>query len=110
MYSANYSHISPTDSGFSDMEDTESTKSWDEEKVCEWLNNVNCGEYEPLFRKNNINGQNLLEMDKVVLQEMGITKIGDRVRLYLNIKKLRTRSYTNQGRRARVSEKQVVPF
>ncbi|POS87423.1 hypothetical protein EPUL_002146 [Erysiphe pulchra] len=103
MHSANYSHISPTDSGFSDVDDTESTKNWDEEKVCDWLNSVNCGEYEALFRKNNINGQNLLEMDKVVLQEMGITKIGDRVRLYLNIKKLRTRSYTNQRRRGRDS-------
>ncbi|KAI6250729.1 Serine/threonine-protein kinase STE11 [Erysiphe necator] len=103
IHSASYSHVSPTDSGFFDVDDPESTKNWDEEKVCEWLKNVNCGEYESLFRKNNINGPNLLEMDKVVLQEMGITKIGDRVRLYLNIKKLRVRSYSNQKKRGRES-------
>ena len=42
-------------------------------------------------------------MDKAVLQEMGIDKIGDRVRLFLSIKKLRTKAYANQKKRNRVS-------
>ncbi len=97
------SFASPTESEFSDVEGPESAKNWDEERVCDWLRSVNCGEYEKLFRKNNINGENLLEMDKAVLQEMGIDKIGDRVRLFLGIKKLRTKAYANQKKRNRVS-------
>jgi hypothetical protein len=100
---SNQSFASPTESEFSDVEGPESAKNWDEERVCDWLRSVNCAEYEKLFRKNNINGENLLEMDKAVLQEMGIDKIGDRVRLFLGIKKLRTKAYANQKKRNRVS-------
>ena len=103
MVTSSQSFSSPTESEFSDVEGPESAKNWDEERVCDWLRSVNCGEYEKLFRKNNINGENLLEMDKVVLQEMGIDKIGDRVRLFLGIKKLRTKAYANQKKRNRVS-------
>lgn len=99
---SNQAFASPTESEFSDVEGPESAKNWDEERVCDWLVSVNCGDYEKLFRKNNINGENLLEMDKAVLQEMGIDKIGDRVRLFLNIKKLRTKAYANQKKRNRV--------
>lgn len=104
MPSTTQSIPSPTESEFSDSVDApDSAKNWDEERVCDWLHTINCGVYEKLFRKNNINGENLLEMDKAVLQEMGIEKIGDRVRLFLGIKKLRTKAYANQKKRNRVS-------
>lgn len=101
--SASHTFTSPTDSEFADADGPESAKNWDEEQVCVWLRSVNCGDYEKIFKKNNINGENLLEMDKAVLQEMGIDKIGDRVRLFLGIKKLRTKAYANQKKRNRVS-------
>jgi mitogen-activated protein kinase kinase kinase len=110
MMASNQSFASPTESEFSDIDGPESAKKWDEEQVCDWLRSNNCGEYEKLFRKNNINGENLLEMDKAVLQEMGIDKIGDRVRLFLGIKKLRTRAYANQKKRNRVSASRSVIF
>ncbi|KAG0648577.1 Serine threonine-kinase ste11 [Hyphodiscus hymeniophilus] len=103
MVTSSQTFSSPTESEFSDVENPESAKNWDEERVCDWLRSVNCGDYEKLFRKNNINGENLLEMDKAVLQEMGIDKIGDRVRLFLGIKKLRTKAYANQKKRNRDS-------
>lgn len=103
MVTTNQSFASPTESEFSDIDGPESAKNWDEEQVCDWLRSVKCGDYEKLFRKNNINGENLLEMDKAVLQEMGIEKIGDRVRLFLGIKKLRTKAYANQKKRNRDS-------
>lgn len=103
MVTASQSFASPTESEFSDADSPDSAKNWDEERVCDWLRSVNCGDYEKLFKRNNINGENLLEMDKSVLQEMGIEKIGDRVRLFLNIKKLRTKAYANQKKRNRVS-------
>ncbi|KAK7749252.1 ATP binding [Diatrype stigma] len=94
---------SPTDSEFSDIDGPDAVKNWSEDQVCEYLRSVKCGEYEKLFRKNNINGENLLEMDKEVLKEMGIEKVGDRVRLFLGIKKLRTKAYANQKKRNRDS-------
>ena len=100
------SHTSPTESDFADPDEMDSVKLWDEERVCDYLRSVKCGEYEQLFRKNHINGENLLEMDKEVLKEMGIEKVGDRVRLFLGIKKLRTKAYANQKKRNRVSADQ----
>jgi mitogen-activated protein kinase kinase kinase len=94
---------SPTESEFSDPDGPDSVKNWDEDKVCDYLRSVRCGDYEIIFRKNHINGENLLEMDKEVLKEMGIDKVGDRVRLFLGIKKLRTKAYANQKKRNRVS-------
>ena len=96
-------YTSPTDSEFSDIDGPDAVKNWSEDQVCEYLRSVKCGEYERLFRRNNINGENLLEMDKEVLKEMGIEKVGDRVRLFLGIKKLRTKAYANQKKRNRVS-------
>jgi hypothetical protein len=103
LVTSNQLFASPTDSEFSDVEGPESAKNWNEDQVCDWLRSINCGDYEKIFKKNNINGENLLEMDKAVLQEMGIDKIGDRVRLFLGIKKLRTKAYANQKKRNRVS-------
>jgi mitogen-activated protein kinase kinase kinase len=102
MPTGNQSFASPTESEFSDMDGPDSVKNWTEDQVCEYLRTVKCGEYEKLFRKNHINGENLLEMDKDVLKEMGIDKVGDRVRLFLGIKKLRTKAYANQKKRNRV--------
>ncbi|KAF2964976.1 hypothetical protein GQX73_g8602 [Xylaria multiplex] len=104
---------SPTESEFSDIDGPDVVKNWSEDQVCEYLRSVKCGEYEKLFRKNNINGENLLEMDKEVLKEMGIDKVGDRVRLFLGIKKLRTKAYANQKKRNRDSfallDSQYIP-
>lgn len=101
--SQSQNYPSPTNSEFSDIDGPDSAKNWDEDQVCEYLRSVKCGEYEKLFRKNHINGENLLEMDKEVLKEMGIDKVGDRVRLFLGIKKLRTKAYANQKKRNRDS-------
>ncbi len=99
---ATQAYASPTESEFDDLDGPDSVKNWDEERVCEYLRSVKCGEYEKVFRKNHINGENLLEIDKEVLKEMGVDKVGDRVRLFLGIKKLRTKTYANQRRRNRV--------
>lgn len=101
---ATQSFPSPTDSEFSDVDGPDSVRNWDEDQVCDYLRSIKCGEYDKIFRKNHINGENLLEMDKEVLKEMGIDKVGDRVRLFLGIKKLRTKTYANQKKRNRVRD------
>lgn len=95
-------YASPTEDEFDDDDNPDAVKNWSEESVCEWVRSINCAEYEQLFRQNHINGENLLEMDKHVLKEIGIDKVGDRVRLFLGIKKLRTKAYANQKKRNRV--------
>ncbi|KAK8124471.1 uncharacterized protein PG998_000230 [Apiospora kogelbergensis] len=109
MQSSGTGFASPTNSEFSDTEGPDAVKNWTEDQVCEYLRSVRCGEYEKLFRKNNINGENLLEMDKDVLKEMGIEKVGDRVRLFLGIKKLRTKAYANVKKRNRDSFGHLEP-
>ena len=52
---------------------------------------------------NNVNGSNLIECDQLVLKEMGIKKIGDRVRIFVAIKALRTKAVGNSRKRNRDS-------
>jgi mitogen-activated protein kinase kinase kinase len=95
---------SPTESEFSEIYDgLESIRSWDEKKVGDWLHTIRCGQYAQLFRSNNFNGDNLLECDQKILQEIGIKKIGDRVRISVAIKQLRKKSAPLRMRRNRDS-------
>ncbi|KAE8145958.1 kinase-like domain-containing protein [Aspergillus avenaceus] len=94
------SFTSPTESEFSELQDgLEAVRSWDEKQVIAWLHSINCGQYEPLFKSNNFNGNNLIECDQKILQEMGIKKIGDRVRIFVAIKQLRNKSVANRKQR-----------
>ncbi|KAL9128903.1 MAG: hypothetical protein Q9217_002525 [Psora testacea] len=96
--------LSPTESEFSeDNEGPESIRSWDEKRVGDWLRGINCGQYEQLFKVNHVNGGNLIECDQMVLKEMGIKKIGDRVRIFVAIKALRTKAVGNHRKRNRDS-------
>ncbi|PYH99466.1 MAP kinase [Aspergillus ellipticus CBS 707.79] len=91
---------SPTESSFSDVYDgLDAARSWDEKQVVAWLHSINCGQYEALFKANNFNGNNLIECDQKILQEMGIKKIGDRVRIFVAIKQLRNKSVLNRKQR-----------
>lgn len=102
--SATASVISPTETEFSEAYDApEAISDWDEKKVGEWLRSINYAQYESLFRKNDIRGETLVEMDQSLLKEIGIKKIGDRVRVFSSIKSLRTRSSGLTRRRNRVS-------
>ena len=95
---------SPTDSEFSDVYDgLDSIRVWDEKKVGEWLQSIRCGQYEALFKANNFTGESLLECDQKILSEMGIKKIGDRVRINVAIKQLRNKSSLSRSRRNRDS-------
>ncbi|KAL3474499.1 kinase-like domain-containing protein [Aspergillus californicus] len=91
-------YTSPTKSEFSSEIDDglDSVRSWDEKQVIAWLKTINCQHYEPLFKANNFNGNNLIECDQKILQEMGIKKIGDRVRIFVAIKQLRNKSVANR--------------
>lgn len=91
-------------------------RNWDEDRVGDWLRSINCNQYVDLFRstcnfspaalpiltssiENNINGENLLEMDQTTLKEMGVKKIGDRVRIGSQAKVFRNRESRRASRR-----------
>ncbi|CEJ60516.1 MAP kinase kinase kinase Ste11 [Penicillium brasilianum] len=89
-------YSSPTKSEFSEGQDELSAvRAWDEKKVVAWLHSIKCGQYESIFRANNFNGDNLIECDQKILQEMGIKKVGDRVRIFVAIKQLRNKAMIN---------------
>ena len=92
---------SPTESEFSESyrDARDSVQDWDEARVCEWLKSINCSQYVEIFRKNNITGENLLEMDQATLKEMGIKKIGDRVRIGTHAKVFRNNIYKRSSKR-----------
>lgn len=64
-------------------------QQWDEAMVGEWLKSVNCGKYRQIFASNNINGDALLDCDQNILKEVGVTKVGDRIRIMVAVKALR---------------------
>lgn len=92
---------SPTESEFSESykDSRDSVQDWDEMRVGDWLRSINFGEYVDLFRKNNINGENLMEIDQATLKEMGIRRIGDRVRIGAQAKVFRTSVYKRTSKR-----------
>ncbi|KAK9370939.1 kinase-like domain-containing protein [Lipomyces kononenkoae] len=106
---------SPTSSMFSESTTLlDEIRHWDESKVAEWLRSVNCGKYTRLFEENHINGEALLEVDQNVVKELGITKVGDRVRLFVAIKALRSKCYAtarkNKSPLAQQDQSSVSPF
>jgi mitogen-activated protein kinase kinase kinase len=74
-------------------------RTWDEERVAEWLRSINCSQYVSLFLKNNITGSNLMELDAASLKEMGILKMGDRKRIEAQAKKFRASEYKRISKR-----------
>ena len=53
-----------------------------------------------VFRRNNINGENLMDMDQQMLKEMGIKKIGDRVRIGAQAKVFRNNVYKKASKKS----------
>lgn len=69
-------------------------RTWSDEHVAKWLNDIKCGCHEDTFKANEIRGQVLLDLDHNILQEMGIVSIGDRLRIINAIKILRQKVST----------------
>lgn len=91
---------------------TDRSRNWDEDSVTDWLRAIDgCAQYADLFKRkpppaplaaepapkrrpgNNINGENLIEMDHTHLRDMGIKKMGHRLRISTEVKKLRNRQF-----------------
>lgn len=96
--------MSPTTSEFSeDYDGLDSVRAWDEKRVGDWLRSIRCGQYESVFKAHHFTGESLLECDQKILSEIGIKKIGDRVRINVAIKQLRNKSLIVRNQRKRES-------
>lgn len=67
-------------------------KTWSDNHTARWLAECKCAHHLETFKANDIRGDILLELDQVILQEMGIASIGDRLRILNAVKNLRQRS------------------
>ncbi|VDB85033.1 unnamed protein product [Peniophora sp. CBMAI 1063] len=66
------------------------------------MQEIRCGHLAPTFKQNDIRSDVLLELEQATLKEMGITSIGDRLRILNGVKVLRARCNT-RSRQARMS-------
>ncbi|KAJ7172449.1 ste11-like protein [Mycena filopes] len=67
-------------------------RTWTDAHVARWLTDIKCANHAPAFRANDIRGDILLELDQTTLMEMGVSSIGDRLRIINAVKSLRQRS------------------
>ncbi|KAJ7285793.1 ste11-like protein [Mycena rebaudengoi] len=67
-------------------------RTWTDSHVARWLSDIKCSNHAATFRANDIRGDILLELDQTTLQEMGVSSIGDRLRIINAVKALRQRS------------------
>src|SRR6266699_5215194 len=66
-------------------------RTWTDDYVARWLSEIKCGCHEEAFKTNDIRGDILLDLDQITLKEMGISSIGDRLRILNAVKVLRQR-------------------
>ncbi|WVR04428.1 hypothetical protein IAU60_001431 [Kwoniella sp. DSM 27419] len=67
-------------------------KSWGVDELTTFLSLYRCGQYAAAFERNDIDGKVLLDLDMAALKEIGISKVGERVKLLGGIKDLRRRA------------------
>ena len=67
-------------------------KTWGNGEVATFLGLYRCGHYAPVFQNNDIDGKVLLDLDMASLKEMGVSKVGERVKLLGGVKDLRKRA------------------
>ncbi|KXN86865.1 Serine/threonine-protein kinase STE11 [Leucoagaricus sp. SymC.cos] len=67
-------------------------KSWNDAQTARWLAECKCVHHADAFKANDIRGDILLELDQATLRELGITSIGDRLRMLNAVRNLRQRA------------------
>ncbi|PKI82734.1 mitogen-activated protein kinase kinase kinase [Malassezia vespertilionis] len=65
---------------------------WSVQDVSQWLCVNNLSQHAQIFQNNDIDGTVLLQLDQPVLKEMGMSSMGDRLRLLAAVRTLSRRS------------------
>lgn len=66
-------------------------RTWSDNEISQFLAVYSCAHHAPAFQRNDIDGKCLLDLDQNTLKEMGVTRIGERLKIYNGIKDLRKR-------------------
>ncbi|KAI0216303.1 ATP binding [Massospora cicadina] len=61
---------------------------WSVNQVCYWLREVHLEAHTDTFRRNDVNGEVLLELNHQLLKQLGVHTVGPRVRLLQAVKTL----------------------
>ncbi|KAI1902595.1 hypothetical protein AGOR_G00017550 [Albula goreensis] len=69
---------------------TFSAEKWDMEEVAAWLDSLGLGEYRELFVRHDIQGSELVLLERQDLKDLGISKVGHVKRILQAIKELTT--------------------
>ena len=69
-----------------------SPKKWNINLVCKWLETIGMSQYEPNFRKDEIDGAILLQISQEDLADIGISAFGHRKKIITEISKLKDKS------------------
>ncbi|KAK1236529.1 ATP binding [Marasmius sp. AFHP31] len=72
-------------------------RTWSDSHVAKWLTDIKCSNHTITFRQNDIRGDILLELDQTTLQEMGVSTIGDRLRILNAVKILRQKCQASKS-------------
>lgn len=62
-------------------------QQWNEDDVCKWLENISMGQYATKFKQNYITGNELLMLQPANLKEIGVDKVGHRIRILEELSK-----------------------
>ena len=71
-------------------------KTWGNEEIIDFLSIYNCSHHAGAFQKNDIDGKCILDLDTNNLKEIGVVKVGERIKIHNGIKDLRRRA-ANSG-------------
>ncbi|GJJ12118.1 hypothetical protein Clacol_006359 [Clathrus columnatus] len=66
-------------------------RQWNDVHVSRWLVENKCAQHAQTFAANDIRGDVLLDLDQSALREMGITAVGDRIKILNGVKALRAK-------------------
>lgn len=66
-------------------------REWSTEQVANWLRDSNLSQHIDNFARNHINGEALLQIDQSHIKAIGVTSVGERVRLNGAIRQLQKR-------------------
>lgn len=70
---------------------------WTPAEVRGWLQSINLGRFAPLFEEHDVGGDVLLDVTQEDLQEMGVTKVGDKKRLMRALEALQAEAAAREG-------------
>ncbi|OAV85032.1 hypothetical protein PTTG_30852, partial [Puccinia triticina 1-1 BBBD Race 1] len=74
-------------------------RTWDDHHIAKWLADIKLPHLAPIFAENDIVGDILLDLDQQALKEMGVSKVGDRVKLLVAVKDLKQRCVREREQR-----------